>query len=107
MEDQPPAPRRPIEIGILSQFLDSLQSYSQDLVQHLYSGQKLCHYTSIEGAIGIVTGRDLWLTNSRFSNDDEELNYGHRLVDEVLAELKVTAAADTARLEWFTHLSTS
>lgn len=75
------------DIEVLTQFLNSLESYSQDLVQHLRSGQKLCHYTSIEGAIGILTGNDLWLTNSRYSNDDEELEYGHRLVDLVLDEL--------------------
>ncbi len=80
--------RPPIDIDRLSQFLDSLTSYSVDLVQHLHSGQKLCHYTTLEGAIGIIGGGDLWLTHSRFSNDDEELSYGNRVVDEVLDELE-------------------
>lgn len=91
-----------MDIDVLTQFLDSLESYSQDLVQHLRSGQKLCHYTSIEGAIGILTGNDLWLTNSRYSNDDEELEYGHRLVDAVLDELE--HEADEARLLWLASL---
>ena len=29
---------------------------------------------SLEGAIGIVSGSHLWLTNSHYLNDDEELN---------------------------------
>jgi hypothetical protein len=103
--DQPlPAPRPPIDIGILTGFLNSLESYSQDLVQHLRSGQKLCHYTSLEGAIGIISGGDLWLTNSRYSNDDEELNYGHRLVDAVLDELETEATANVPRLDWLRRL---
>lgn len=103
--DEPlPAPRAPIDIDILTGFLNSLESYSQDLVQHLRSGQTLCHYTSLDGAIGIVSGGDLWLTNSRYSNDDEELNYGHRLVDAVLDELEHEAATNASRLEWLHRL---
>jgi hypothetical protein len=94
------ASNKPIDIGALTQFLNNLQSYSTDLVQHLRSGQTLCHYTSLEGALGIIDGGDLWLTNTRFSNDDEEMNYGHRLVDTVLDELEGTASADTARLDF-------
>ena len=103
--DEPaPAPREPIDIGALTQFLNSLESYSQDLVQHLRSGQRLCHYTSLDGAIGIIRGGDLWLTNSRYSNDDEELDHGHRLVDAVLDELESEAAGDTVRLDWLRRL---
>ena len=57
-----------------------------------------------EGAIGIISGGDLWLTNSRYSNDDEELNCGHRLVDSVLDELQKEAAADASRLNWLRKL---
>jgi Protein of unknown function (DUF2971) len=99
-----PAPRQPIDIAVLTQFLNSLESYSQDLVQHLRSGQKLCHYTSLEGAIGIISSGDLWLANSRYSNDDEELNYGHRLVETVLDELDINAKTDPPRLDWLRRL---
>jgi hypothetical protein len=103
--DEPlPAPRQPIDIGSLVQFLNSLESYSHDLVQHLRSGQKLCHYTSLEGAIGIISCGDLWLTNSRYSNDDEELNYGHRLVDAVLDELESEATANAPQFAWLRRL---
>src|SRR5688572_1799270 len=66
------SPRPPIDIAVLTGFLNSLESYSEELVQHLRSGQKLCHYTTLGGAIGIIESGDLWLTNSRYSNDDEE-----------------------------------
>lgn len=48
-------------------FLNSLESYSSDLVQELRAGVKLCHYTTLDGAIGIVQGGDLWLSHLRFS----------------------------------------
>lgn len=99
------APHQPIDIYTLTKFLNSLQSYSQDLVQHLQSGQKLCHYTSLEGVIGIIGGRDLWLTNSRFSNDDEETNYGHGLVDEILDDLRQVATNDGTRVDWLGRLA--
>ena len=104
MDETTPARRPPIDIGTLTQFLNSLESYSQDLVQHLRSGQTLCHYTSLEGAIGIIGGGDLWLTNSRYSNDDEELNYGNRLVDTVLDELEGETTANAPRLDWLRRL---
>lgn len=96
--------RAPIDIDVLTRFLISLQSLSQDLVQHLGAGQKLCHYTGIDGAIGIIGGGDLWLTNSRYSNDDEELDYGHGLVDSVLEQLLTEPASDSARLRWLRKL---
>lgn len=104
MDAPTPLPRPPIDIGVLTAFLNSLASYSQDLIQHLRSGQKLCHYTTLEGAIGIVTTGDLWLTNSLYSNDDEELNYGHFLVESILNELEKDPTSDAARLEWLRKL---
>jgi hypothetical protein len=78
--------RTSIDFEALRGFLDALHSYNVDLVQNLRAGQTLCHYTSLEGALGIIQCDDLWLTNSRYSNDDEELRYGHQVVDEVLDE---------------------
>lgn len=71
-------------------FLNSLESYSSDLVQELRAGVKLCHYTTLDGAIGIVQGGDLWLSHLRFSNDDAEFLYG---LDLVTAELDALAGA--------------
>jgi hypothetical protein len=93
-----------VDIGILTDFLDSLGSYSQDLIQTLRPGQKLCHYTTLEGAQSIIAGGDLWLTNSRYSNDDEELDYGHRLVDDVLGEMEQEAKPNAPRIDWLQKL---
>ena len=82
------AASRPIDIPVLTNFVISLLSYSTDLIQHQRSGQALCHYTTLDGARNILSGGDLWLTNSRYSNDDEELSYGHRLVEGVFDELE-------------------
>jgi hypothetical protein len=96
-----PSPTRPpIDIGVLKMFLDSLSSFSHDLIQHLQSGAKLCHYTDLDGLNGIVSGDDLWLTNSRFSNDDEEQVYGIKVCDAVLDAAKEAAKNDPTRLDW-------
>ena len=94
------APHQPIDIYTLTQFLNSLQSYSQDLVQHLQFGQKLCHYTSRRRHRHHRRSGSLWLTNLCFSNDDEEMNYGHRLVDEILDDFsRQVATNDGTRVD--------
>lgn len=82
----------------LTSFLNSLESYSSDLVQELRGGVKLCHYTTLDGALGIIQGGDLWLSHLRFSNDDEEFLYGLRLVNEELEALAAVAPADVERV---------
>jgi hypothetical protein len=104
MDDDAAGPRRPISLPILTKFLDSLQSYSQDLVQHLQSGAALCHYTTLEGLYGIIVSGDLWLTNSRYCNDNEELKYGNRVVEAVLTELQGEAESNEPQLDWLQNL---
>ena len=82
----------------LTGFLNSLESYSHDLVQELRGGVKLCHYTSLEGALGIIQGSDLWLSHLRFSNDDEEFLHGLRLVTEELEAQILAAQPDAERV---------
>jgi len=95
-----PPTRSPIDIGILKSFLDSMQSFSHDLIQHLQSGAKLCHYTDLDGLNGIVSAGDLWLTNSRFSNDDEEQAYGINVCESVVKAAEEEAANNPERLAW-------
>lgn len=94
MESSPP-----IEIDILRQFLDSIDSFNQDLVQDLRPDEKLCHYTTLAGALSIIDGGDLWLTNSRYSNDDEELDHGYAVVKDVLDQMKNDARWTESNLE--------
>lgn len=83
-----------MDIYSLQNFLNSMSSYSADLVQHLGSGAKLCHYTTLEGALGMIEGGDIWLSHLRFSNDDEELRYGQRLVRDEISNLLAEVPVD-------------
>jgi hypothetical protein len=47
---------------------------------------QFCHYTSAEGAFGIVTSGVLRATNFAFMNDATEITYGVELVREVLSD---------------------
>lgn len=89
----------PDVITVLTTFLNSLNSSSRDLVQILESGHLLHHYTTLDGAVSILSEGDLWLSNARFSNDDEEVRYGHRLVNEVLEAMGKEARGAAARDE--------
>ena len=73
-------------------------------MQHLRSGQKLCHYTTLGGAIGIIESGDLWLTNLRYSNDDEELKYGQDLVEDTIKELEGAHKGRPSKLDWLRQL---
>jgi len=61
-----------------------VQSFTEDLIYGPAQGQSLYHYTDLAGLQGIVQNHDLWLTHSRYSNDDEEITHGYRIVKEVI-----------------------
>jgi hypothetical protein len=70
----------------LTSFLISVKSYTEDLIFGPAQGQALYHYTDLSGLQGIIQNHDLWLTHSRYSNDDEEITHGYRIVKEVIDE---------------------
>lgn len=45
------------------------------------------HYTSLEGLVGIVDSRTIWLTDYAYLNDKRELTHGTDLVRDVIAEM--------------------
>src|SRR5712691_1000539 len=47
----------------------------------------LFHYTTVEGAIGILTEQDFFLTDVRFTNDISELRHFEGFIYDRLAEL--------------------
>lgn len=47
-------------------------------------GEFVFHYTSTSGLIGILNSQTIWLTNSGFLNDTEELAYGANVAAERL-----------------------
>jgi hypothetical protein len=77
----------------LKPFLMSVGSYQQDLIFGVK--ERLFHYTDLGGFQGIISGHDLWLTHLRYSNDEEEMLHGHRIVNEVLTdEINASATPD-------------
>jgi hypothetical protein len=100
------APKRPnVDINALTGFLNSLQSYSVDLVLTLQVTQPLYHYTDLGGLLGIVEKSDLWLTHSRFSNDDEEMIHGMKVAAGVLREELDKAGAALDRIAYLNRVT--
>lgn len=89
-------PRPALDTEALRNFLDSIRSFAgPGLILESSSVPRLYHYTDLGGMIGIVSTNDLWLTHSRFSNDDEELTHGQRVVANTLESEKSRAASST------------
>jgi hypothetical protein len=86
------------DISSLMLFLDHVKSYTgDDLIFGPSAGQTINHYTDLAGLKGIIDNHDLWLTHSRYSNDDEEVTHGFEIVKEVIDENKNTAADDVKK----------
>ena len=94
------ASRPSVDVGALRGFLESIRSYNPDLIFGLGSGQPLYHYTDLGGLRGILQDDDLWLTHSRYSNDEEEMTHGYRAAKEIVAE----ACTDTSDSDRLTYL---
>lgn len=71
-----------IDISSLGQFAARIGSHHRYLVQNFHDS--LFHYTDLEALTGIIREHDLWLTNSRFSNDEQEWQYGYKLAKQVI-----------------------
>lgn len=88
----PEVPQRAaFDIPALQRFLELVDSYSPDLIFSRGKVKSIYHYTDLNGLKGIVEKNDLWLTNSRYSNDDEEMIHGLDVVREVISE-RLTAS---------------
>ena len=76
----------------LTPFLDFIGSHHQDMIlQPSRCPVELFHYTDLSGLQGILENHDLWLTNSRYSNDSEEMTHGCRVVMKVLQNASTVA----------------
>ena len=90
----PPGPGRAIDVARLREFLISISSYTQDdLIYGPKHGESLYHYTDLNGLLGIVGSHQLWLTDARYSNDEEEMDYGYDTADKVIESLRLGADA--------------
>lgn len=70
----------------LNRFLGSVGSNCPNLIYNPGRLKVIHHYTDLNGLQGIVGNHDLWLTQSKYSNDADELTYGFGIVREVIEE---------------------
>jgi len=86
----------------------------QDITSRLYSHipqERLYHYTSFTGFLGIVKSRTLWASDIRYMNDSAELKHA---ADLIRTEINSRIAAGHAKpdllnqfLDWVTHRITN
>src|SRR5258705_13647882 len=96
-----------VDIPALSAFLESIGSHHVDLVyapqSNLKSGAlSLYHYTDLSGLVGIVEKHDLWVSHSRYSNDDEEMTHGLSVVRSTLKRASESGQHDGVYLQTLT-----
>jgi hypothetical protein len=53
----------------------------------LWTEKDFCHYTTLQGLVGIVENNELWLSDHRFLNDKLEYEYGRQLAISVISEM--------------------
>jgi hypothetical protein len=89
-----------IDIAVLQQFLTTVGSPAEDLIFGPKQDELVYHYTDLNGLLGVARNHDLWLTNARYSNDDEEMLHGLGVAERVIVELREEAAGDPPRLDY-------
>jgi hypothetical protein len=52
-----------------------------------WAAKDFCHYTNLQGLIGIIENNELWLSDHRFVNDELEYEYGKQLSISVITEI--------------------
>jgi hypothetical protein len=75
-----------MDVVALRMFLESVGSATNEFIFLKGVQPTIYHYTDLNGLAGILRDDDIWLTNSRYSNDDEELTHGYNLVRRILEE---------------------
>jgi hypothetical protein len=76
--------RPPVDITALNAFLAHIGSYHADHIFVIGTEPWLYHYTDLGGVAGILEKQDLWLTHSRYLNDEAEMNVGHDVAKAVI-----------------------
>lgn len=61
------------------------------------------HYTDTEGLLGIIKSKEIWLTNIKFLNDEQEFNHTIDLIRNILKNPKI--ASNDTRYETVKSLS--
>ena len=90
-----------VDLQHLKAFFGSIQSVAPDFIYGPPGGELLYHYTDLGGVRGIVGDNDLWLSNSRYSNDEEELTRGYRIANAAITAARTERSAEQ---EWLSFL---
>jgi len=72
------------DIQSLENFTYEIGSRSKYLVQE-FDGL-LYHYTDLNALTSILSNHDLWLTNSRYSNDEHEITHGYQVARSIIKQ---------------------
>jgi len=94
------APRPPVDIASLNTFLGLVGSYAEDWIFGVGPDKPLFHYSDLGGLLGILSNQDLWLSHSRFSNDEQELNHGYGVAKRLIESMKT----DNPSPDWPVYL---
>jgi hypothetical protein len=94
--------RPPVDIPSLNEFLVSVGSFAEDWIFGVGPDKSLYHYTDFAGLLGILSTNDLWLTHSRFSNDEQELTHGYDIARRLIREARDQPVAPLP--EWPVYL---
>ena len=101
--------RSQVDLSALSNLLESLRSFHEYLVQIPPEGQQIYHYTDLGALSGIINGHDLWLTNSLYSNDEDESRHGyeiaHSVIKKYLRKSKRTRPRDALMINYVEAIS--
>jgi len=84
------------QLEAIAQFVKTF-GVPDDLIKQ-GGGGPFFHYTDYNGFAGIVTKKDLWLTDARCSNDGQEIEHGRKLVQERIEILAKDGRSDKLRL---------
>ncbi len=94
------ASRPPVDIASLNAFLGRVGSYAEDWIFGVGPDKPLFHYSDLGGLLGILSNQDLWLSHSRFSNDEQELNHGYGVARRLIESMKT----DNPSPDWPVYL---
>jgi hypothetical protein len=98
-ESPSPAARQSMEA--VCQFLEHKRIPHNQLMS--LGGSPAHHYTDLEGLRGIVEKDDLWLTNARYSNDEEEMEHGREIARKAVISENENQSTPEGRL-YIDHL---
>jgi hypothetical protein len=63
-------------------------SYAEDWIFGVGADKPLFHDSDLGGLLGILSNQDLWLSHSRYSNDEQELNHGYGMAIRLIESMR-------------------